>query len=77
MEFFLYCVYDSVACEAGPVWTAKNDGIAVRQYQHLLKSEGVNSGDYTLYCIGLYNSENLEVIGCKRSIAVQIVQEKI
>lgn len=48
----LYCIYDKVAMESGPLFEAKNDLVALRMYN------GVNlpgqPEDFCLYCIGEY-----------------------
>nr|WAE43336.1 MAG: hypothetical protein [Microviridae sp.] len=36
METRLYVVYDLVALESGPIFEAKNDGVALRQFGQLM-----------------------------------------
>lgn len=47
----LYVIKDIVADDIGPVFSAKNDGVAVRQYRAVVKSV-TNPAEYELYCIG-------------------------
>lgn len=61
MIMYLYTVYDKVAEEAGPVFQAINDGIAMRQFKSLGIPEALEK-DYTLHRIGQYDSKNMEVI---------------
>ncbi len=51
----MYVVFDVVAGESGPVFEANNDGTAMRQYQHMMAKEGVQEGDYELWCVGSLN----------------------
>lgn len=57
----LYVIYDVVAEESGPIFQAKNDGIALRNYQTMLIQQKVNPQDYSLWYIGDYNSESMRV----------------
>jgi hypothetical protein len=50
----IYCIYDKVAEEFGPLYLAVNDGVAVRNYAKLL-NEVVDTYDYALYCLGMYD----------------------
>lgn len=51
---FLYTVYDRLAEEAGPVFEAKNDPVALRNYANLLNSvqKTANPDEYELWCVG-------------------------
>lgn len=53
----LYVVLDHVAEESGPIFEAKTDGVALRQYQRMLLAEGVEPGDYSLICVGEFDHE--------------------
>lgn len=60
----VYCVYDRVAQEGGPLFTAKNDGVAIRMYRRILSTEKVeNESDYMFYCLGEYDSEQPLILG--------------
>lgn len=53
----IYTIYDLVAKEAGPLFLAKNDDVAARNYQNMLKANpGVYVDDYELRCIGTFNT---------------------
>ena len=60
MEVKLYTIRDTVAGECGPVFTAKNDGVAVRQACLLLHEPSLDVSDYALYCIGTFDVESME-----------------
>lgn len=55
MKNRIYTIYDRVAEECGPIWEAKNDGIAQRGYQKFMAeshSPYFEETDYMLLCIG-------------------------
>ena len=52
----LYSVKDQVAEKFGPVFTAVNDGVAVRQFTGLLKQVDY-VGEYDLYCVAEFDDE--------------------
>lgn len=58
MNYRIYTVYDVVADEAGPLFNAKNDGVAMRQFLDLL-NKVVTKDDYRLYCLGEYDSVDM------------------
>lgn len=62
MKYGLYTVKDIVAQDAGPVFCAVNDGVAIRQFKVLVKDSGAPD-DYELYSLGAYDSETLELQG--------------
>lgn len=75
MKTNLYTVLDLVANETGPVWSAKNDEVALRQFTNLLKGDHVTSpGDFHLYCIGEYDTESITLVGDRRFIPVNTVE---
>jgi len=54
----LYVINDNIALESGPVFEAKNDAVAMRNYQQLvLKTAGIQPGDFSLYRVGEINHE--------------------
>lgn len=56
MEYKLYSIYDLVACEYGPLFQCKNDGVAKRNFIELVKNSSVfNVKDYELRCLGSFN----------------------
>lgn len=62
MLFKLYSIKDNVAEEYGPVFIAKNDGVAARNFNALVKQEHVRVEDYTLYCLGEFDNDKGEII---------------
>lgn len=60
----VYTIYDRVAEEAGPLFLAVNDAVALRSYRQLVQSAGVVAEEeYTLYKIGSYDSKTMKVDG--------------
>lgn len=56
MEYKLYAIYDKDAKEYGPLFNAKNDLVASRYVEEMIKD--VNHPDsYALYCMGEYDTE--------------------
>jgi hypothetical protein len=55
---FLYHIFDTIADDAGPLFAAKNDGVAWRNYQDLLKKSPVPD-DFELYCVGSFNHDDM------------------
>lgn len=61
-EYGLYVMYDAVAEECGPVYSAKNDGTAMRAYRQLLQQvDRVDVDAYKLYRIARYNTFTMAV----------------
>jgi hypothetical protein len=56
----LYVVYDKIAGECGPVFEAKNDGVAMRQYRHLInENPTVVQDDFSLMQVGTIDKESM------------------
>lgn len=61
MVLNIYTVYDKVAEEAGPLFQAVNDGIALRNYRNMQIPESLKN-DYSLYRIGTYDTVTMEIV---------------
>ena len=58
MKVNIYTIYDKVACEAGPIFQAKNDTVALRCFMSLMKdTPSVNPTDYDVYCLGEFDTD--------------------
>lgn len=56
MQYKLYSIYDKDAKEFGPLFNAKNDVVASRYVEEMIKDvKHVDS--YALYCMGEYDIE--------------------
>ncbi len=59
MKVNIYTIYDKVACEAGPIFQAKNDAVALRCFMSLMKdTPNVVPSDYDVYCLGEFDTDN-------------------
>ncbi len=58
----LYTIFDKLAGETGPIWQAKNDRVAHRQFMsQIQKSDyGKHTVDFELCCVGEYDNETRE-----------------
>lgn len=62
-EMSLYMVYDRVAEVAGPVFEARNDGVAMRQYRNLMKDAAeVDRESYWLYRVGSVDHKAMKIV---------------
>lgn len=52
---------DTVAGEAGPPITAKNDGTALRAYYHMINQNSLNQNEYRLFCVGSFDNEKMTI----------------
>lgn len=48
----LYVVFDKVAQESGPIFEAKNDGVAIRQFTQLMEKNPIDRQEFALLCLG-------------------------
>lgn len=63
MKTNMYTVFDRVAEEAGPVFEAVNDGVAIRQFRNLLKDvPSYQHGDFRIYRIGTFDHSKMELV---------------
>lgn len=59
----LFSVYDRKAEEFGPLFEAKNEDVAIRQFKNMLSSERMLSPeDYNLYCFGEFDREKGHIL---------------
>lgn len=69
----LYTIYDKLPAEGGPIFQAKNDAVAKRQFFALMSRESVLSiSDYELICVGTFNTSTLEIEPCHRSLNLDL-----
>ena len=60
MKTMIYTVHDRVAEESGPLFEAKNNGVARRQFFNLMhqrEQELTNVEDYSLLCVGIFDHD--------------------
>lgn len=56
----LYCIYDRLAEEAGPIFEAKNDAVAFRMIMNSIKE--YHPEEYCIYCLGSFNHDPVELV---------------
>lgn len=55
---YVYTIYDKISEIHGPLFEARNDAVAVRNFRNLTKAVSeVEKTDYVLKCIGRFNRE--------------------
>lgn len=57
MTYNIYTIYDKVSKECGPVFQAKNFGVAKRYLEDMVKNNPIKFDEYTLYQIGSHDTE--------------------
>lgn len=59
----LYVIYDRIAQECGPIFEAKNDGVAFRMYRDLIQSKekdpNFTQEEYICYRISSFDRETM------------------
>lgn len=70
----LYTIKDLVADDVGPLFQARNEGVAVRQYNHVTK-EVYNKNEYELWRVG-YFTDKMELISDLKIILVKADEVK-
>lgn len=71
MVQMVFSILDRVAAEYGPVFTAKNEEVAMRQFKYLMTTEAKdNMGDFSLIKVGHFDNESgkLESIGTNEEV---------
>ncbi len=59
MKVNIYTIFDVVAKECGPIYQAKNDGVAYRAFKSLIgDTPNVKVDDYDIYCLGEFDTES-------------------
>ncbi len=52
----MYCIYDKVGEESGPVFHSKNDAVAIRHYDLMIQNnEPAWKSDFELAQVGVYD----------------------
>lgn len=66
MKYNVYTVWDTVAEECGPLFTAKNDRVAQRQFKNMvIKERIVDIDEYHLLCVGNFDSNGQMLVAEK------------
>lgn len=80
--FGMYALYDIKAGEAGPLFIAKTDEVAVRSVCHML-NETIYPEDYRLVHLGEYDAVKMSVCSCGQTreidflYSLRVFREKV
>lgn len=73
MQLRVYAVFDRVAEEAGPLFCAINDAVAVRMYRHLIAGTvSADPKDFYLLYVGDYDNKEVKIVGEPEGIQVNV-----
>lgn len=67
----IYCIYDKLAQEGGPLFEAKNDGIALRMYQGI-QLPG-NPEDFKILWVGDYSHDPVKITAITPPVEVNMM----
>lgn len=62
MTYNIYTIYDKVSEECGPVFQAKNFGVAKRYVEDMVKRDPIKLDEYALYQIATFDTETCKLI---------------
>ena len=69
----VYCMYDSVAEEAWPLFESVNDGSAIRAYNMQLAQNKLDQGEIKLFYLGVFDRESMELsVGALEEVVAKI-----
>jgi hypothetical protein len=69
----LYVIYDVLAEECGPIFEAKNDAVAARQYRNVMASRKAgDQAEYQLHCVGDIDELQMAITPCRPSRRVEV-----
>lgn len=71
----LYCIYDKVAQEGGPLFEAKNDTVALRIVSGI--SLPSPREDYKVFCVGEYSHDPVKLTALKEITEVLDVSKEV
>lgn len=79
MKTGMYVIYDKVAKEAGPIFTSKTEGVALRNWNAFVQNNDNKSleiDDYDLLYIGMLDTEVPEIVDIEvKKIGIDIEME--
>lgn len=76
----LYVIFDKLADEAGPVFEAKNDKVAYRQFMNSMP-DNIDQADFDLRCVGKIDKEKCFIMAhneyqdVKEQLEINFVKE--
>lgn len=76
MQQKIYAIYDKIAGEYGPPFCAKNDEVAKRQFNHLVRQQDLALGEFELWMLGSFDTEK-GITGMQHNVVFLFSQEQI
>lgn len=80
MKAQIYVIYDRVAMESGPIFEARNDGVAFRQYSAVVqRAKGANAEEYQLLKLGEIDHDTNVISPCDAEeiyIGLQLIDQE-
>lgn len=73
----LYTVYDKLAEDAGSLFEAKNNAVALRLVKEMVLSKGVHPDEYKLLHVGYFNTETAEITPTNILEEIPIIQKNL
>lgn len=68
----LYVIYDRAAEECGPVYEAKNDQVAIRQFKQVMEKAIAGAWDeFWLYSVGELDTKTMRIIPGLNRVEIQ------
>ena len=62
MKTELFTIYDKVAEEVGPIFQARNMGVAARYIREMFnQNKDIVASDYDVICLGTFDSEDVKL----------------
>ena len=62
MTYNIYTIYEKVSKECGPVFQAKNFGVAKRYIEDMVKKDPIKLDEYSLYQIASFDTESCKLV---------------
>ncbi|MBA7535562.1 hypothetical protein ES705_27820 [subsurface metagenome] len=75
MKTELYVVYDKVAEESGPIFEARNEGVASRQYAKFINKADAPA-DYLLFRIGSLDHDSSVIVALDGPVLIEVAVAK-
>lgn len=77
MKQNLYSIFDVIAEEYGPIFHAKNDAVANRNYLRMLTGENISEEEYKIVRLGDFDTESGYINYNKVRLEDVVIEEDI
>lgn len=76
----LYTIFDKIADDAGPLFGAKNDDVAKRQFRNFIKESNnnpsgikINIDEYSLVYVGDFDTTRMTLTSIDRPVVLNVM----